>query len=119
MGGKLLVLRIFIIQFPLCLIFIKVWPIEVLVFEIRHLDKLHKPYDKFKYIHDTESVQFLQKHDGYNTIVIIENNVPSWQCDFKKKNMGQVSINYIYIYIYIHTTKSAEISQKQDEHKAL
>ena len=38
---------------------------------------------------------------------------------FQKKNMGQVSINYIYIYIYIHTTKSVEISQKQDEYKAL
>ena len=38
---------------------------------------------------------------------------------FQKKNMGQVSINYIYIYIYIHTTKSAEISQKQDEYEAL
>ena len=30
-----------------------VWPIEDLLFEIRHLDKLHKLYDKFKYIYDT------------------------------------------------------------------
>ena len=32
---------------------------------------------------------------------------------------AQVFINYIYIYIYIHTPQSAEISRKQDEHKAL
>ena len=31
----------------------------------------------------------------------------------------QVFINYIYIYIYIHTIEGAEISQKQDEYKAL
>ena len=78
------------------MIFIKVKPIEVLIFEVRHLDKLRKLYDKFKYIHDTQSAQILQRYDGYNTYVIIENN----------------------IYIYIHTTKSAEISQKQDEYKA-
>ena len=56
---------------------------EDLLFEIRHLNKLHKFYDKFKYIHDTSS-QILQKHDGYNTYVIIENNVPSLLCGLKK-----------------------------------
>ena len=29
------------------------------------------------YIHDTQSVQIFQKQDGYNTYVIIENNVLS------------------------------------------
>ena len=43
-----------------------------LLFEIRHLDKLHKLYDKFKYNHDRQSAQILQKHDGYNTYVVIE-----------------------------------------------
>ena len=53
-------------------------------FEMRHLDKLHNLYDRFKYIHDTSSAQILQKHDGYNTYVITENNVPSWLCGLKK-----------------------------------
>ena len=83
-GGKFLVLRTFIINFTLCLIFITVWPIKGLLFEIRDLDKLHKFYDKFKYIHDTQSAQILQKYDGYNAYVIIENNVPSWLCGLKK-----------------------------------
>ena len=55
-----------------------------LLFEIRHLGKLHKLYDKFKYIHDTQSAQILQKNDGYNTYVIIEHNVPSWLYGLKK-----------------------------------
>ena len=83
-GGKFLVLRTFIIHFTLFLIFIRVWPIEDLLFEIRHLDKLYKLYDKSKYTHDTQSAEILQKHDGYNTYVIIENNVPSWLCGLKK-----------------------------------
>ena len=29
-------------------------------------------------------LEILQKHDGYNTYVIIENNVPSWLCGLKK-----------------------------------
>ena len=74
---KFLVLRTSIIHFTLCLIFIKVWPIEDLLFYFFYLDKLHKLYDKFKYIHDAQSAQILQKHDGYNTYVIIENNVSS------------------------------------------
>ena len=60
--------------------FIRVSPIEDLLFEIRHLDKLRK----FKYIHDTQSAQILQKHDGYNTYVIIKSNVPSWLCGLNK-----------------------------------
>ena len=55
-----------------------------LLFEIRHLDELHKLYDKFKYIHDTQSAQILQKNDGYNTYVIIEHNVLSWLYGLKK-----------------------------------
>ena len=31
----------------------------------------------------------------------------------------QVFIKYIHIYIHIYTTQSAEMSQKQDEYKAL
>ena len=55
-----------------------------LLFEIRHLGELHKLYDKFKYIHDTQSAQILQKYHGYNTYGIIEDNVPSWFCGLKK-----------------------------------
>ena len=57
--------------------FYKVWPIEDLLFEVRHLEKLHKLYDKFKYIHDTQSTQISRRHDGYNPFVFIENYVPS------------------------------------------
>ena len=116
-GGKLLVLRTFIIHFNLYLVFIRVWPVEDL-FEIRHLDKLHKLYDEFKYIHHTQSAQILQKHDGYN----ICNHwklcalLVMWA---QETHRAQVFVNYIYIYIYIYATQSAEISQKQDEYKAL
>ena len=78
--SEFLILTIFTILFTLCLIFIRVWPIEELLFEIRHLDKLHKLYDKFKYIQDTKSAQISQKHDGYNTHVIIAQLSPKWLC---------------------------------------
>ena len=45
--GKFYVLATFTIHFTLCLIFIKVWPIEDFLFEISQTDKLHKLYDKF------------------------------------------------------------------------
>ena len=44
-GGKFLVLKTSIIHFTLRFIFITVWLIEDLLFEIRHLDKLQKLYD--------------------------------------------------------------------------
>ena len=50
-GGKFHVLTTFTIHFTLCLIFLRVWPIEDLLFEIRQIDKLHKLYDEFKYIY--------------------------------------------------------------------
>ena len=37
----------------------------------------------------------------------------------QETHRAQVFVNYIYIYIYIYATQSAEISQKQDEYKAL
>ena len=106
----------------LCLIFVRVWPIEDLLFEIRHLDKYYKLHDKFKYIHSTQSAQISQKHDGYNTYVIIENNVPSWLRGLNK----HTGYRYLLIrskctstyYTYIHTTQSTQILQKQDEYKA-
>ena len=119
-GGEFLVLTTFTIHFTLCLIFVRVWPIEDLLFEIRYLDKLHKLYDKFKCIHDAQNIQISQKHDGYNTYVIIENNVPSWLCELKKHTGHrdlQITSTSTY-YIYIHTTQNAQILQKQDEYKA-
>ena len=77
---KFLIFRTFIIHFTLSLIFIRVSPIEDLLFEIRLIDKL----GKFKYIHNTQSAQILQKHDGYNTYVIIKINVPSCLCGLNK-----------------------------------
>ena len=77
-------LTIFTIHFTWCLIFIRVWLIEDLLFEIGHLDKLHKLCDKSTYIHDKQSAQISRKHDGYNIYLIIENNVPSWLCGLKK-----------------------------------
>ena len=56
----------------------RVWPIEDLLFEIRHIDKLHKLYYKFKYTHVNTVLNFLQKHDVYNAYVIMENNMPFW-----------------------------------------
>ena len=119
-GGEFLVLTTFTIHFTLCLIFVRVWPIEDLLFKIRYLDKLQKLYDKFKYIHDAQSIQISQKHDGYNTYVITENNVPPWLCGLKKHTghrYSQITSTSTY-YIYIHTTQIAQILQKQDEHKA-
>ena len=46
-GSKFHVLTTFTIHFTLCLILLRVWHIENLLFEIRQLDKLHKLYDKF------------------------------------------------------------------------
>ena len=40
--GKFFVLTTFIINSTFCLIFIRVWPIEDFLFEIRQLDKLRK-----------------------------------------------------------------------------
>ena len=77
-------LTIFTIHFTWCLIFIRVWLIEDLLFEIGHLGKLHKLCDKSTYIHDKQSAQISRKHDGYNTYLIIVNNVPSWLCGLKK-----------------------------------
>ena len=51
MESKFHVLTTFTIHYTLCLIFIRVWPIKDLLFEIRQIDKVHKLYDKFKYIY--------------------------------------------------------------------
>ena len=68
MGGKYHVLAPFTIRFTLCLIFIRVSPIEKLLFEIIQIGKLHELYDKFinLYIYTLvlvcTSLQILREH---------------------------------------------------------
>ena len=44
-GSKFHVLTILTIQFTLCLIFLRDWPIEDFFFEIRQIDKLQDGYN--------------------------------------------------------------------------
>ena len=69
MKGKFLVLTTFSFHFTLCLIFIRVWPVEDFLFEIRQIDKLRNYMINLNiYINIIEemSITHMQSLPGYH-----------------------------------------------------
>ena len=80
-GGPGVALTNFTTHFTLCLIFMKIWPIEDILFAFLKLDKLHKLY----YIYTHLYIIYIQYIYIYVFIYIMHNS-------------------YIYVYLYIYIT---------------